>query len=108
MIDVTPPDSDSMRELRRIGPIAQALFTVAFAVAACVLALVLMGSTAAPAPAPTPAPALDPTPMLLTAAPQRAPVSVPRPMPTPASDQVLVPSAISSTDVLPEPVPPAY
>ena len=47
MTDVNPIESDSMRELRRIGPIAQAVFTLAFAVAACAVAVVLMGSTAA-------------------------------------------------------------
>ena len=89
MTDVTPTDSDSMRELRRIGPIAQALFTVAFAVAACILALVLMGSTAAPT-------VLAPEPQQLASAP------------TAAGDGVPVPSSISNIDVLPEPQPPTF
>ena len=91
MIDVTPTDSDSMRDLRRIGPIAQALFTVAFAIAACALALVLMGSTAAPAPHDS-APARQP---LLTA-------------PTSTHEGVFVPSGISSADIQPEALPPTF
>lgn len=91
MIDVNPTDSDSMRELRRIGPIAQALFTVVFAVAACILALVLMGSSAIPA-APVPAS----VPQKLAAAP------------TTASDGVGGLPGLSSTDVQPEPLPPTF
>jgi hypothetical protein len=69
MIDVTPTESDSLRELRRIGPLVQALFTVAIAIAACTVALVWIGPASAPTPAATPAPAL---PQQLAAGPKRA------------------------------------
>ena len=91
MTDVNPIESDSMRELRRIGPIAQAVFTLAFAVAACAVAVVLMGSTAASESTDL-APALQ----QLAAAP------------TPTPEGIFVPSEISSADIQPEALPPTF
>lgn len=92
MTDVNPIESDSMRELRRIGPIAQALFTLAFAVAACAVAVVLMGSTAAPV-------SFDLAPALqqLAAAPLIA------------HDRLAMTDGMSSTaEVPPETLPPSF
>lgn len=91
MTDVNPIKSDSMRELRRIGPIAQAVFTLAFAVAACAVAVVLMGSTAASV-------SIDLAPALqqLAAAPALTP------------EGTFTPSAISSADIQPEALPPTF
>ena len=91
MTDVNPIESDSMRELRRIGPIAQAIFTLAFAIAACAVAVVLMGSTAAPLSTD-----LAPTLQQLAAAP------------TILYDRVLMPSGMSSADIQPEALPPTF
>lgn len=91
MTDVNPIESDSMRELRRIGPIAQAVFTLAFAVAACAVAVVLMGSTAASESTDL-APALQ----QLAAAPTLTP------------EGIFAPSAISSADIQPEALPPTF
>lgn len=84
MSDVTPNDSDSMRDLRRFGPIAQALFTVVFAIVACVVALFLMGSTPIPS-------VLGPAPAVqhLAAAPETL------------RDALAVPSSFSNTDIHP-------
>ena len=91
MTDVNPIESDSLREWRRIGPIAQAVFTLAFAVAACAVAVVLMGSTAASESTDL-APALQ----QLAAAPTLTP------------EGIFVPSAISSADIQPEALPPTF
>ena len=91
MTDVNPIESDSMRELRCIGPIAQAIFTLAFAIAACAVAVVLMGSTATPVSSD-----LAPKLQQLAAAPTVAP------------DGSFVPSAISSVDSQPEALPPTF
>jgi len=92
MIDLTPTESDSMRELRRIGPLVQALFTVVFAVAACTVALVSMGPAPAPAPSPT-GPAI--APQHLTAGQ------------TAAQDGAFFPAVIQAADVKAEAQPPA-
>ena len=91
MTDVNPVESDSLRELRRIGPIAQAMFTLAFAIAACAVAVVLMGSS--PAPVLT-----DLTPVLqqLAAAP------------TITREGVFVPSSLSSAELQSEALPPTF
>ena len=91
MTNTNPIESDSLRELRRIGPIAQAMFTLAFAIAACAAAVVLMGSTAAPVSTDL-APALQ----QLAAAPTIRP------------DGFFVPSGISSADIQPEALPPTF
>ena len=91
MITLIAPttDSDNMRGPRRIGPIAQEMFTMAFAIAACVVVLVLI----ALAPAATgPASA----PQQLAAAP------------TSVLDGVFVPPAISSADTQPETLPSTF
>ena len=91
MIDVTPTDSDSPRDRRRIGPIAQEMLTVVFAIAAWAVVLLLM----APAPA---AAATGPA-----SAPQQLAAA-----PTTVRDGVFVPSAISSADLQPEALPPTF
>ena len=90
MLDVTPTDSDSPRDRRRIGPIAQEMLTVAFAIAAWAVVLLLM----APAPA----------------AAATGPASAPQQLaaPTTVRDGVFVPSAISSADLQPEALPPTF
>ena len=90
MITLIAPttDSDSPRDPRRIGPIAQEMLTMAFAIAACVVVLVLI----ALAPAAT------------------GPASAPQQLAAPTSvlDGVFVPPAISSADIQPETLAPTF
>ena len=92
MIDLSPTESDSMRELRRIGPLVQTLFTVVLAVAACTVAVVSMG--------PAPAPAVSATGPAL--APQQLAAG-----PTSAQDGALVPGITQAAAVKAEALSPA-
>ena len=92
MINVIPTDSDSMHDARRIGPIAQEMLTMAFAIAACAVVLVLMAF--APVPVPI--------------GPASAPQQVVVDAPTAVRDGVLSPSVISSADIQPEALPPTF
>ena len=86
MINV-PTDSDNLRDLHRIGPIAQEMLTMAFAIAACAVALVLIAFAPVPVPVPI------------------GPASAPQQLvdaPTAVRDGVLSPSVSSSADIQPE------
>ena len=91
MITLIAPttDSDSPHDRRRIGPIAQEMITMAFAVVACVVVLVLI--------------ALAPAATGPASAPQQ-----PAAAPTSVLDGVFVPPAISSADIQPETLAPTF